>query len=184
MTPAGDSMQPIQFYESPLYQFLFLPLGLVSMVVATVLGWMTAKRIIRSGGTLFGSPLAVLDAAFYPLLTLNLALFVAWANVMDVVEVSVPAFIGLPVLLLVVWGNVHAYRTCLRAMESGESLWRALRIPAIVYVAIFAGLLIWAKRGAADRAAESLEEYQQQQDDWEAEIERADELLHSPGDSE
>jgi hypothetical protein len=184
LTPAGEGMQMIKFYDSPLYQFFFLPLGVVTMVVATVLGWLSAKRIVRSGGSLFGLPLAALDAVFHPLLVLNLMLFVAWANVMDVMEVAIPSFIVLPVLLLVLWGNVHVYRASLGTMESGKPLARALRVPAIVFVLIFAGLLIWAKRGAADRVTEILEEHRQQQENLEAEIERAEELLNPPENPE
>jgi hypothetical protein len=184
LTPAGEGMQMIKFYDSPLYQFFFLPLGVVTMVVATVLGWLSAKRIVRSGGSLFGLPLAALDAVFHPLLVLNLMLFVAWANVMDVMEVAIPSFIVLPVLLLVLWGNVHVYHASLGTMESGKPLARALRVPAIVFVLIFAGLLIWAKRGAADRVTEILEEHRQQQENLEAEIERAEELLNPPENPE
>ena len=136
-TSAGESMEPSKFYDSSLYRFVVLPVGLVSMLAATVLGWQSSKRIVGSGGALIGLPLVALDAVFHPLLILDLILFVAWANLMDLAKVG---------------------------------------IPAIAYVAILVGLILWFKREAADLTAEILDEARKEEERVRDDREQADRL--------
>ena len=110
LTPAGDHWDDLQFYSSPLYYFLILPLGLIAMVISPILGAMSTKRIRQSKGSLTGGALGILDAVFYPILLFNLILFIVLTNVMDVQEIAVPMFIVFFMGLLVLFANALACR--------------------------------------------------------------------------
>jgi lipopolysaccharide export LptBFGC system permease protein LptF len=81
-TPAGERWEEIQFYNSSLYHLLSLPLGIVAMILSPILGFMSIKRIQRAKGALGGGLLAVIVAVFYPIVLLDLFLFVVAVNIM------------------------------------------------------------------------------------------------------
>ena len=114
LTPAGDHWKDLEFFCSPLYYFLILPLGLIAMVISPILGAMSVKRIRQSKGTLIGRPLAVLDSVFYPILLVDLVVFIVLANIMDVQEMGVPSFLVVFVIILVAFANILTFRKVCR----------------------------------------------------------------------
>lgn len=121
LTPAGDHWKDLEFFSSPLYYFLILPLGLIAMVISPILGAISARRIQQSKGTLTGRPLAILDAVFYPILLINLVVFIVLANILDVQEKAVPSFLVFFVVILVLLANAFIYRRVCRQLQTSRT---------------------------------------------------------------
>ena len=121
LTPAGDHWKDLEFYSSSLYHFFVLPLGLIAMALSPIFGAMSVKRIRQSKGTLTGGPLAVLDSVFYPILLIDLVVFIVLANIMDVRETGIPSFLAFFVVILVVLANVLTFRSACRQLQTAQS---------------------------------------------------------------
>ncbi len=65
-------------------RFTLLPLGLLAPFGTTILGWVAVGRIRRSEGRLFGLGLALLDGLLFPLLVLDVLLYLFWRVVVAI----------------------------------------------------------------------------------------------------
>ena len=73
---AYDGPSPLEIF----LRFTLLPLGLAAPFVTTILGWIAVSQIRRSAGKIYGLGLAVFDSLLFPLLALNVFIWVAIAN--------------------------------------------------------------------------------------------------------
>ena len=120
-TPAGDRWEDIEFYNSSLYHFLYLPLGIITMFLSPILGVMSIKRIRQAKGAFSGGLLAVAVAVFYPILLINLFVFIVVVNIMnmpwsravppDSGPVAVPVFIIMPAIITALIVNALTFRS-------------------------------------------------------------------------
>jgi len=74
--PGGGLM-----WYANLAVFIILPLGLTAPFGTTILGWIAATQIRRSAGKLYGIGLALFDALLFPLLALDVAIWLTVGNI-------------------------------------------------------------------------------------------------------
>lgn len=106
LTPLGDGSPMPAFYESDVYRFLLLPLGIIGPLVSMVLGWAGIQQCRRSRGVVYGVPLGVISLWGAPLIVLNLFGLVVFANTSP----SIGFPIVMVLMLLVVFINVWVLR--------------------------------------------------------------------------
>lgn len=98
-TPFGENMASSAFFDSNVFRYLLLPLGIAGPVIAYGLGAVSAKRIRESQGRLYGYQLAVLNKAIAPLLFINMVIIVLVSNI--AARPSGPG-VGMPIIFGVV----------------------------------------------------------------------------------
>jgi hypothetical protein len=64
--------------------WVLLLLGMAAPFGTSILGWMAVGRIRRSGGRLYGLGLALFDGLLFPLLVLDILLYVFWRVVVAI----------------------------------------------------------------------------------------------------
>lgn len=118
LTPLGEGSPMPAFYESDVYRFLLLPLGIIGPLVSMALGWAGIEECRRSRGAVYGLPLGVIALYGAPLIVLNLFGLIVFANT------SPP--IGFPIvmvlMLLVVFVNVWILRRAIAGALAKEHL--------------------------------------------------------------
>lgn len=57
-------------------RYLLLALGCLAVIGTTLLGFLAVSQIRNSDGSLYGNPLAVAEELFYPIILLDLVLFI------------------------------------------------------------------------------------------------------------
>ncbi len=174
--PVSASHPPAWFLIS--FEKILLPLELLAPFVATILGCIAINEIRRSVGRLYGMPLAVFDALFFPLLLLDGLVGWVWRTVIriipDIFALS-PALIedlaALNLLLtlltsavidvFIVWLVWRAVRTPLpdaspgKVSRGSQPLWIVLGVVAAVFIVfalaalLFFGTFVAAKPRAA-----------------------------------
>ena len=158
LTPAGDGGRMPAFYDSSLYHFLVLPVGLISMILSVVFGCCSVGRIRKSSGSLSGFPLAAIDTIFYPLLLVNLFAFIVLVNVLAAAEGAVGNIWVLLLMLLPLLFNISVFRRAYQSLKHGRSILRPIVVHIGVYVLIMIGLFAWGtsmNRARAERALQT-----------------------------
>lgn len=118
LTPVGEGSPMPAFYQSTFYQFVLLPLGVISPLIAMVLGWVGVQECRLSNGVKYGFPLAVIALVGAPMICVNLFVFIVYANVVYG-SYAIPSLLAMLILVLVLFVNVWILRrTIARAQVS------------------------------------------------------------------
>ena len=141
LTPYRDSVGYASFYNSMTFYAFVLPVGAICVMMSMVLGWLAGRQIRSSEGTVTGMPLAVISATLYPVLLLNLFLFIAVANMLGSRGFMPYVYYGIPLLILILVGNGFVFRQVTRAMENGTSIVQGVALPIVVYIGLMALLI-------------------------------------------
>lgn len=141
LTPFRDFVGYSSFYNSATFYAFVLPVGTICVMMSMVMGWMAGRQIRSSEGTVTGMPLAVISATLYPVLLLNLFLFIGVVNLLHNRGTMPPLYFGIPLLLLILVGNGFVFRQVYRAMENGRSIVQSVALPIVVYIGLIALLI-------------------------------------------
>ncbi|MFT6792374.1 MAG: hypothetical protein ACJAR1_000353 [Rubritalea sp.] len=160
LTPVGDGSRLPSFYDSSLYHFLVLPVGVISIILSAVLGWYSVRRIRKSSGAISGFPLATIAAIFYPLVIVNMIAFIVVVNVLDAAENSVPFMLILPLILVLLLGNLSLFRRVYRSLKQGQSILRPIAPHIVVFVVTMMGMIAWGTALNRARGEEDRKEFQ------------------------
>ena len=115
LTPLGEGSPLPAFYESDVYRFLLLPLGIIGPLVSMALGWAGIQECRRSDGAVYGLPLAVISLWGAPLMILNLFALIVFINTCP--PMGMPIFLVLG--LLVLYANRWALRWAIERTRFG-----------------------------------------------------------------
>jgi hypothetical protein len=109
---ASNAPAPVSTWQTIL-RFTLLPLSIVAPFASTALGLLGISEIRNSNGRVYGMPLAVFVSLFYPILVLDLILFIiGWSMLGDIEGWD---FIPLAWLVLVLVIDYFIIRTTWRA---------------------------------------------------------------------
>lgn len=136
LTSYRDFVGYSSFYNSMTFYAFVLPVGAICVMMTIVLGWLAGKEIRSSDGSVTGMPLAVISATLYPVLLLNLFLFIAVVNMVVRRDLMPYLYYGIPLLLLILVGNGFVFRQVNRSMENGTSIVQSVALPIIVYIGL------------------------------------------------
>lgn len=115
LTPLGEGSELPAFFESPVYRFLLLPIGVIAPLVAMLLGSTALHEIAASNGRVEGATLARIGLLGPQLIVANVILLVAYFNTAP--SVAWPMLLGGLVVLIGL--NACAFRIVLRSRPTG-----------------------------------------------------------------
>lgn len=83
-------------------RYLLLALGCLAVIAPTLLGFLALGQIRNSGGSIYGTPLAVALGLFYPIILLDLVLFIiGWSQLATISQSSLVPLAWLVAVIIV-----------------------------------------------------------------------------------